>query len=72
MVQEIQDEDSDEYVDKIEEEQCEIEAQYYLTLLHMGGGVFKTQVAFDAILDSLGVKIECRYFLTIPKYKPIK
>ena len=38
MVQEIQDEDSDEYVDKIEEEQCEIEAQYYLTLLHMGGG----------------------------------
>ena len=36
----------------------------------MGGGegVFKTQVAFDAILDALGVKIECQYFLTIPKY----
>ena len=39
-----------------------------LTLLHMGGGVFKTQVAFDALLDALGVKIERRYFLTIPKY----
>ena len=39
----------------------------YLTLLHMGG-VFKTQVAFDAILDPLGVKIEHRYYLTIPIY----
>ena len=27
-----------------------------------------TQVAFDALLDGLGVKIERRYFLTIPKY----
>ena len=33
----------------------------YFTLLH-------TQVAFDALLDALGVKIERRYFLTIPKY----
>ena len=30
--------------------------------------VFKNQVAFDALLDALGVKIERRYFLTIPKY----
>ena len=41
---------------------------YVLTLLHMGGGVFKTQVAFDALLDALEVKIDRRYFLTIPKY----
>ena len=34
----------------------------------MGGGVFKTPVAFDALLDPLGVKIERWYFLTIPKY----
>ena len=33
-----------------------------------GGGVFKTQVAFDALLDALGFKIERRYFLTIPNY----
>ena len=26
------------------------------------GGVYKTQVAFDALLDALGVKIERRYF----------
>ena len=28
-----------------------------LTLSHMRGGVFKTQVAFGALLDALGVKI---------------
>ena len=40
-----------------------------LNLITYGGrGVFKTQVAFDALLDALGVKIEWRYFLTIPKY----
>ena len=33
-----------------------------------GGGVFKTQVAFDGLLEALVVKIERRYFLTIPKY----
>ena len=35
---------------------------------YIWGGVFKTQVAFDALLDALGFKIERRYFLTIPKY----
>ena len=33
-----------------------------------GGGIFKTQVAFGALLDALVVKIERRYLLTIPKY----
>ena len=30
-----------------------------LILTPMGGGVLKTQIAFDALLDPLGVKIEC-------------
>ena len=45
---------------------------YQFTLLHImggGGGVLKSRIAFDALLDPLGVKIERWYFLTIPKYK---
>ena len=34
-----------------------------LTLLHI-----KIRIAFDALLAPHGVKIERRYFLTIPKY----
>ena len=33
-----------------------------------GGGVLKTAVAFDALLDPVVVKIERWYFLSIPKY----
>ena len=33
-----------------------------------GGGVLKTRIAFDALLDPVRVKIERQYFLTIPKY----
>ena len=34
----------------------------------MGGGVLKTRINFGAPFDPLGVKIERRYFLTIPNY----
>ena len=33
-----------------------------------GGGVLKTQIAFDAPFDPLGVKIQRPYFFTIPNY----
>ena len=33
-----------------------------------GGGLLKTRIAFDALFNPLGVKIERRYFLTIPNY----
>ena len=35
---------------------------------NLWGGVFKTSIVFDAILEPLGVKIERWYFLTFPKY----
>ena len=33
-----------------------------------GGGVLTTWIAFDALVDPLGFKIESQYFLTIPNY----
>ena len=40
---------------------------FWLTLLGLGG-VFRTRIARRAIFDPLRVRIERRYFLTIPKY----
>ena len=40
----------------------------YLNPITYGGGVLKTQIAFDAPFDPFGVKIQHQYFLTIPNY----
>ena len=54
--------------EQLGEEKTKLKSNRYLTLLHMGGGVLKARIAFDALLDPLGVNIERWYFLTIPTY----
>ena len=52
----------------IEKKQCIYQTIYPLTLLLMGEWVSKTQLVFKVHFYSLGVKLDCKFFLTFPKY----